>query len=123
MSLSNNSHYNFQTDVPKALSFMTSHSIDMFSVGDMIRSTNLNDNYVKVYLNYPSKGIVAHKPICPDKPNMTSGIGDASDNGFWIGMLNKDQVIAQFGSIQKFVDQLGNLFSLKNNSLCKRCNP
>lgn len=90
---------------------------------DMIQSSNPNDYFIKAYINYPNKGVVLHRPICPDKTNLISGVGDATENGFWVGMIKKDEIIRNFQNLQTFADQLGNLFNLINNSCCRRCNP
>lgn len=81
MSLTNNKHYSFPAATQQALQFLSTHSLELFSVSDMIQATNPNEDYVKVYINFPNKGIVAHKPICPDKTN----IGPSTDGSrcFW----------------------------------------
>ena len=123
MSLTNNSNYNFSTDAQKSLQFFDNNGLELFSVNDMIRSNNPNDDFIKVYITYPSKGAVLHRPICPDKTNLISGVGDATESGFWVGMVKKADIVNKFRNLQTFADQLGGLFNLSNNSCCGRCNP
>lgn len=123
MSLTSNPNYNFSVNAQQSLQFLANNGLELYSVQDMIRSINPNDDFLKVYINYPSKGVVLHRPICPDKTNLISGIGDATDNGFWIGMMKKSEIINKFTHLQLFLDQLGNMFNLTNNSCCQRCKP
>ena len=84
---------------------------------------NPNDQFIKVYITYPGKGVVLHRPICPDKNDLISGVGDATESGFWAGMLKRDDIISKFPDLQIFANQLGKLFKLTKNSCCGRCNP
>jgi hypothetical protein len=74
-----------------------------------------------ILLTHSGNGIVAHKPICPDKPEPVSGFGQATHNGFWVGMMRKDQIINKYTDIQGFLDALGNQLNLQRNSSCTRC--
>ena len=123
MSLTNNSNYNFSTDAQKILQFFDTNGVELCSVQNMIQSSNLNDDFIKVYITYPGKGVVLHRPICPDKTNLISGVGDATENGFWIGMVKRADIVNKFQNLQTFADQLGSLFNLSKNSCCGRCNP
>ena len=108
-------------DIQALISFFTQRKVNIFSIDDLLNSNNPNDNFFKIYINYPSSGVVAHKPICPDKPNLIVGYGDATYNGFWVGMFSKEEINNAFRTVQSFVDQIGNLLKLQNNSLCQRC--
>jgi len=55
-----------------------------------------NNKFIKIYINYPNQGVIAHRPICPDKPNLICGYGDATRNGFWVGMLRKEGIVQSF---------------------------
>ena len=111
----------FHTHIQTLINFFNKNDVDIFSINDILNCNNPNDNFFKIYINYPNSGIIAHKPICPDRPNLVAGYGDATDNGFWIGMFSKAQINNTFNSIQNFVNQIGNLLQLNNNSLCQRC--
>lgn len=112
---------NFYSDVSKTISFLQNKNLDLFDVEDLLQSTNPKDDFLKVYISYSSKGIVAHKSICPDKPELIVGFGYTTKYGFWVGMLRKDQVISAFTSIQDFVNAFGCHMQLSKNSTCKRC--
>ena len=68
--------------IPSLINFFNRNSVDIYSINEMLNSANPNDNFFKIYINYPNSGIVAHKPICPDRPNLITGYGDATNNGF-----------------------------------------
>ncbi len=129
MSLTNNKEYNFSREAPRILQFLDNQNLELFSVAEMIQSNNPHNTFIKVYINYPTNEIKAHRPYCPGT-NLISGIGDATDNGFWIGMLRRDQIIKEFINLRNFVDWLGqaqNLLSGKclwqKNSCCGHCKP
>ncbi len=123
MSLNNNQQYNFYLAVIQVIDFLTKNNLDLFDIKAVMSAQSPNDSFVKVYINFNPriKKVMAHKPTCSAQANLISGIGEATENGFWIGMLKRDQIIRGFSSIQKFVDSLGQFFQLQNNSLCKNC--
>jgi len=42
--------------------------------------------------------------------NLIAGYGDATVNGFWIGMFLREEIVTTFGSLKNFVNEIGNLF-------------
>ena len=121
MTLTNNNNYNFYSESLKIITFLDTNSFELYDISDIITSVSPNDSFIKVYINFRNKTVVVHKPVCPDKPNLISGFGDASENGFWIGMLEKAQVNSTFGSFQNFANSFGQVFNINQYSTCKRC--
>ncbi|OAG27029.1 hypothetical protein [Thermodesulfatator autotrophicus] len=113
----------FHQNISQLIQFLNGHNIHIYGIADLMNSSNPNDEFIKIYVNYPNAGVVAHRPICPDRPNLISGYADATENGFWVGMFRREEIIYAFGSMQDFVDQVGRLYGYSNNSLCQRCNP
>ena len=113
--------YDLFGSVRTVISFLEEHGLDLFTIQDLLASREADSSFMKVFVNCPGRGIVAHRPLCPDRPQLVSGFGEACETGFLFGMLEKDQVMARFGDIEDFVDRLGEKFNFRNNMGCPRC--
>ena len=111
----------FYQDIQLVINFLNNHRVNLYSITEILETSNPNDNFFKIYINFPNSGVVAHRPCCPDRPNLIAGYADATASGFWVGMFSKQEIIDIFHSIQNFANQVGALWQLKNNLLCQRC--
>ena len=121
MSLMTNQYYDFGAVAQDVLSFMATHGLALFSIVEMIQSTNPNDEFVKVYVNYPNSMVRAHRPICPDGMSLVAGIGNATIRGFWVGLLQRSQIISKFSSIDNFLAQFSQAVGQLSHQRCQKC--
>ena len=121
MRLNDSTFYNFYDSARTVISFLEEFELDLFPVNDLLASPCAENVYVKIFVNCFGRGIVAHRPLCPDRPGLISGFGDAGETGFMFGMLLKSQMLERFGDVESFVDLLGGRFNFRNNTGCPRC--
>lgn len=121
MTLNHSTFYDLYGSVRTVICFLEEHGLDLFSRQDLLAASNADSRYLKVFVNCPGRGIVAHRPLCPDRPHLISGFGDACETGFLFGMLDKAQLMTRFGDLENFVDLLGERFNFRNNMGCPRC--
>ena len=63
----------FYDNISRLIQFLNQKNINLYSIADLMNSSSPNDEFIKIYIHYPNAGVVAHRPVCPDRPNLISG--------------------------------------------------